>query len=385
MNDNTMQLSAGQFQEAEMSYSNFVAENEQLKTQLAAAESQYNQLAAENETLKGHNDKLASENTELKIPAGKAEIVTREKQLAIKEADFYRRQVEIASAQLLLPLLRRRKCPRYLSFVLTDFNHRMIVVESLKEDARAWYDTEPDTSTTSWEALKDALLRQYGGTNSIANALQTINIKSKASYDPTTMTISFAKNDKIDTFKMVPSELKATEWAPLVLAASAVDCLPKADPGISAILRDVASLFDPTPSIINTDFPHQLRLTTDQPAHARMRRYSPEEARVLREHVKELYEAGYARPSTSPYSANPLIVPKADGTPRVVINFRPLNKITIRDEYLLPRIDVILNQIFGCCFYSKLDVLKGFYQIPLHPDSIEASAFSTPDGHCYDQ
>ncbi|OMJ26127.1 Retrovirus-related Pol polyprotein from transposon [Smittium culicis] len=96
---------------------------------------------------------------------------------------------------------------------------------------------------------------------------------------------------------------------------------------------------------------------------------------------KELYEAGYARPSTSHYSANPLIVPKADGTPRVVINFSPLNIITIRDEYPLPRIDVMLNQLFGCCFYSKFDVLKAFYQIPLHPDSVEASAFSNPDGH----
>ncbi|OMJ12783.1 Retrovirus-related Pol polyprotein from transposon [Smittium culicis] len=206
-------------------------------------------------------------------------------------------------------------------------------------------------------------------------------VASKSSYDPSTMTISFAQGDKLDIFKMMPSGLKATEWAPLVLAASAVYCLPKADPDISAILMDVATLFDPTPRIINTDFPHQLRLTTDHPAHARMRRYSPEEARVLREHVKELYEAGYARPSKSPYSANPLIVPKADGTPRVVINFRPLNKITIRDEYPLPRIDVILNQLFGCCFYSKLDVLKVFYQIPLHPNSIEASAFSTQDGH----
>ncbi|PVU86780.1 hypothetical protein BB561_006557 [Smittium simulii] len=88
--------------------------------------------------------------------------------------------------------------------------------------------------------------------------------------------------------------------------------MPKTDTDIMSILRDVALLFDPTPSIINTNFSHQLRLTTDQPVHARMRQYSPEETRVLREHVKKLYEAGYARPLTLPYSANPLIVPKAD-------------------------------------------------------------------------
>ncbi|PVU98381.1 hypothetical protein BB560_005679 [Smittium megazygosporum] len=125
-------------------------------------------------------------------------------------------------------------------------------------------------------------------------------VASKAAYNPTRMTISFAQGHNVDTFRMMPSGSKATEWAPLVLAASAVESLPTADPEIADILRDVASLFDPTPTIIKTDFPHQLRLTTDQPVHARMRRYSPEETRVLREHVKELYQAGYARPSTSP-------------------------------------------------------------------------------------
>ncbi|PVU92504.1 hypothetical protein BB560_006052 [Smittium megazygosporum] len=118
-------------------------------------------------------------------------------------------------------------------------------------------------------------------------------VASKATYDPVTMIIRFTHNSNADTFKMMSSGLKASEWAPLVLAASAIDCIPKADPDISAILRDVATLFDPTPSIINTDFPHQLLLTTDQPVHARMRRYSPKEARVLREHVKKLNQIGY--------------------------------------------------------------------------------------------
>ncbi|OMJ13760.1 hypothetical protein AYI70_g8311 [Smittium culicis] len=130
----------------------------------------------------------------------KLEIVTREKQLAEKEADFYRRQVEIASrpsnhaSSSSVSAPKMPKIPefrgstigfaRWISWVsdlfenypqLTDFNRRMMVVESLKEEARSWYDAEPDSSTTSWEALKDALLRQYGGTNSISNALQTIN------------------------------------------------------------------------------------------------------------------------------------------------------------------------------------------------------------------
>ncbi|PVU89600.1 hypothetical protein BB561_005279 [Smittium simulii] len=118
-------------------------------------------------------------------------------------------------------------------------------------------------------------------------------VASMAAYIPTDITIAFTQGTNTETFQMMPSGLKGTKWAPLVLAASAVGCLPKADTNKSAILRDVALLFDPTPSMINTDFAHQLRLTTDQPAHAIMRRYSPEEARVLRELVKELYEAAF--------------------------------------------------------------------------------------------
>ncbi|PVU95693.1 hypothetical protein BB561_001668 [Smittium simulii] len=140
-------------------------------------------------------------------------------------------------------------------------------------------------------------------------------------YNPVNMTINFAQKNKTDSFSMMLSGNKVTEWAPLILAAGVHDCLPSANPDIIDILRDVAKLFNPTPSVIKTDFSHQLRLTTNQPCRARMRRYSPEETRILREHIKELYQAG------------------ADGSSRLVINFRPLNKVTIRDEYPFPRID----------------------------------------------
>ncbi|OLY85486.1 hypothetical protein AYI68_g317 [Smittium mucronatum] len=156
-------------------------------------------------------------------------------------------------------------------------------------------------------------------------------VAAKINYDPVKMTINFNKKDKSDYLSMVPSNVKVTEWAPLVLAVGALDFFPATDPEIPEILRDVAEFFNPTPSVIKTDFPHQLRLKTDQRIRAIMRRYSPEEKIILRNHIKELYQAGYARPSSSPYSANPVIVPKSDGSAQVVINFRPLKKINVRD------------------------------------------------------
>ncbi|OLY78414.1 Transposon Ty3-G Gag-Pol polyprotein [Smittium mucronatum] len=146
---------------------------------------------------------------------------------------------------------------------------------------------------------------------------------------------------------MLPSGNKVTEWAPLILATGFLEFLTATDPDITAIFRDLAEIFNPKPSVIKTDFPHQLLLTTDQSCRSSKRRYSPEETRLLCEHIKELYQAGYFRPSSSPYSDNPAIEPKTDGGARIVIKNRPLNKITISEEYPLPRIDVILNQFFG--------------------------------------
>ncbi|OMJ24854.1 hypothetical protein AYI69_g4498 [Smittium culicis] len=142
-------------------------------------------------------------------------------------------------------------------------------------------------------------------------------VLAKVNYNPSKMTIKFKNERKMDVFRMQTSDNGIEDWAPLILAAGAVDSSFDKDTEISDILLEVASLFDPAPSVIKTEYPHQLRLLTQQPVKAKMRRYSPEETRVLVEHVKELYKSGYARPSKSPYSVNPLIVPKADGTPRV--------------------------------------------------------------------
>ncbi|PVU85643.1 hypothetical protein BB561_006918 [Smittium simulii] len=128
------------------------------------------------------------------------EILTREKFLAEKKADFYCCQSEIANspAQVTSTPLGPSAVvpkvpefhgsivgfPRWISWVsdlfdnysqLTDFSKRLMVTDSLKGEARSWFDAEPDSSTISWAAMKDALLRQYGGTNSISNALNTIS------------------------------------------------------------------------------------------------------------------------------------------------------------------------------------------------------------------
>jgi hypothetical protein len=96
---------------------------------------------------------------------------------------------------------------------------------------------------------------------------------------------------------------------------------------------------------------------------------------------QELMEKGFVRPSTSPYGAPILFVPKKDGGWRLCIDYRALDKITVRNQHPLPRIDEMFEQLHGSCVFSKLDLASGYHQIRMHEDSIEKTALKTRYGH----
>lgn len=101
----------------------------------------------------------------------------------------------------------------------------------------------------------------------------------------------------------------------------------------------------------------------------------------LRAQLQELLERGFIRPSTSPFGAPILFVPKKDGGWRLCIDYRALNKITIRNQHPLPRIDEMFEQLHGSAFFTKLDLASGYHQIRMSQDSIEKTAFKTKYGH----
>ncbi|CAB0004672.1 unnamed protein product, partial [Nesidiocoris tenuis] len=95
---------------------------------------------------------------------------------------------------------------------------------------------------------------------------------------------------------------------------------------------------------------------------------------------------GIIRPSSSPWNSPLWIVPKKlDHSNiqkyRIVIDYRSLNQKTISDKYPLPNITELLDQLGRSMYFSCLDLKSGFHQIPMHPDSIEKTAFSTGNGH----
>jgi hypothetical protein len=81
----------------------------------------------------------------------------------------------------------------------------------------------------------------------------------------------------------------------------------------------------------------------------------------LKEHIKKLLEKGFIHPSSSPWGAPMIFVPKKDGTQRLCVDYRALNEVTIKNKYPLPRIDDLFDQLRGACVFSKIDLRLGYH------------------------
>jgi hypothetical protein len=106
----------------------------------------------------------------------------------------------------------------------------------------------------------------------------------------------------------------------------------------------------------------------------------PKELAELKNQLQELLDKGYIRPSSSPWGCPALFVKKKDGSLRLCIDYRPLNAVTIKNKYPLPRIDVLFDQLAGAKDFSKIDLRSGYHQIKIRPCDIPKTAFSTRYG-----
>jgi len=111
-----------------------------------------------------------------------------------------------------------------------------------------------------------------------------------------------------------------------------------------------------------------------------LRHQSSKDLAVFEEYTRTMIEAGQLRVSTSPYGAMALIVRKKDGTARVVIDYRGLNEITIKNKYPLPLMDEMFDRVTGAKFFTKLDLRSGFHQIRIDDADCEKTAFRTRYG-----
>ncbi|KAJ9544945.1 hypothetical protein OSB04_024652 [Centaurea solstitialis] len=110
-------------------------------------------------------------------------------------------------------------------------------------------------------------------------------------------------------------------------------------------------------------------------------RLAPPEMQELSNQLEELIEKGFIWPSSSPWGAPILFVKKKDGTLRMCIDYRELNKLTVKNRYLLPRIDDLFDQLQGAAWFSKIDLRSGYHQLKVREEDVHKTAFRTRYGH----
>ena len=108
---------------------------------------------------------------------------------------------------------------------------------------------------------------------------------------------------------------------------------------------------------------------------------APAELKELKVQMEEMVNKGFVRSSTSPRGALVLFVKKKDGSMRLCIEYRELNKVIIRIQYPLPRIDDLFDQLQGAKVFSKIDLRSGYHQLRVHDEDVPKTAFRTRYGH----
>ncbi|GKD06746.1 putative reverse transcriptase domain-containing protein [Tanacetum coccineum] len=110
-------------------------------------------------------------------------------------------------------------------------------------------------------------------------------------------------------------------------------------------------------------------------------RLAPSEMQELSDQLQELADRGFIRPSTSPWGAPVLFLKKKDGSFRICIDYRELNKLTVKNRYPLPRIEDLFDQLEGSSVYSKIDLRIGYHQLKVRDEDIPKTAFRTRYGN----
>jgi hypothetical protein len=106
------------------------------------------------------------------------------------------------------------------------------------------------------------------------------------------------------------------------------------------------------------------------PISKRSYKMIPKELAELKVQLNELLDKGYIRPSSSPLGSPALFVKKKDQSLRLCVDYRPLNAVTIKNKYPLPRIDILFDQLAGAKVFSKVDLRSGYHQIKIRPEDV---------------
>ncbi|GKB87899.1 putative mitochondrial protein [Tanacetum coccineum] len=182
--------------------------------------------------------------------------------------------------------------------------------------------------------------------------------------------------------------LKQVELSSMALCVYPVQlCQMESVESVSAEVEQVLTQFDEVFEVPK-DLPpqrshdHQIPLMPNTPPiNVRPYRHPPNQKDAIEGMVKELMDSGVIRASQSPFSSPIVMVKKKDGTWRMCIDYRQLNKHTIKDKFPIPVIEELIDELNGSVVFSKLDLRSGYHQIRMKEDDICKTAFRTHEGH----
>ena len=152
---------------------------------------------------------------------------------------------------------------------------------------------------------------------------------------------------------------------------------------ITQLISDNAELFTEPSTLPPSRAQHDHTIEMEpgsKPPFRHPFRLSGEEKEELRKQLEQLLERDHIRPSKSPYGAPVLFVRKKDGSLRLCIDYRALNKQTVRDRYPLPHIEALLEDLQGATIFSKLDLRSGYHQVRVAETDVFKTAFTTHMG-----
>ena len=148
---------------------------------------------------------------------------------------------------------------------------------------------------------------------------------------------------------------------------------------LSKVLHAYSPMFTDLPGETNQLF-HSIDVTSTSPVRSRPYNVPHARKNVIREEVSKMLNLGVITPSKSPYASPVVLVNKPDGSNRFCIDYRKLNKITIFDAEPVPNVESIFAKIGRAKYFTKIDMTKGYWQIPVHPNDREKTAFICEEG-----
>ena len=151
---------------------------------------------------------------------------------------------------------------------------------------------------------------------------------------------------------------------------------------LQSLLSEYRDIFALTPEELGRTglVKHRIDTGDHPPLRQRPYRVAEHQRGIIEEHITDMLNRGIIQPSTSPWASPIILVKKKDGTDRFVVDYRRLNSVTCKDSFPLPRIDDALDALNGTKWYSCLDLMSGYWQVEMEPESREHTAFISHSG-----